>query len=140
MFTTVGTLAPDLRCWLSPSCSPVVCAVRRVGKRAGANDLKRTQTYSPSRDVKTHSRPKCIACHACYDAPCQLKLTSGEGLLRAPPSDPVYNGARLGEADPTRLFVDAHGPGQWRQKGFSAVLNDWGWIWTTTWQLACCSG
>ena len=33
-----------------------------------------------------HTRPileqRCVVCHGCYDAPCQLKLDSYEGLLR----------------------------------------------------------
>jgi hypothetical protein len=79
------------------------------------------QTYSYSADIKPIFDQKCIACHACYDAPCQLKLTSGEGLLRGATSTPVYDGTRLENADPTRLFTDAHGQAQWRHKGFVSV-------------------
>lgn len=25
---------------------------------------------------------RCVVCHACYDAPCQLKMTSAEGIDR----------------------------------------------------------
>jgi len=84
------------------------------------------QTYSYSNDIKPILDQKCIACHACYDAPCQLKLTSGEGLLRGGTGKAVYDGARITNAEPTRLFVDAQGQAQWREKGFHPVLNDRG--------------
>ena len=25
---------------------------------------------------------RCVVCHACYDAPCQLKISSSEGVAR----------------------------------------------------------
>ena len=84
------------------------------------------QTYSYSSDIKPILDQKCIACHACYDAPCQLKLSSSEGLLRGGTGKPVYDGARVTNAEPTRLFVDAQGQAQWREKGFHPVLNDSG--------------
>jgi Fatty acid cis/trans isomerase (CTI) len=88
--------------------------------------VAKQQTYSYSRDIKPIFDHKCIACHACYDAPCQLKLNSPQGLLRGATPDPVYDGTRLHDASPTRLFVDAHSRAQWRQKGFFSVLNDQG--------------
>ena len=33
-------------------------------------------------EIKPIFDKKCISCHACYDAPCQLKLTSAEGLAQ----------------------------------------------------------
>ena len=33
---------------------------------------------------------KCIACHGCYDAPCQLKLETAAGLDRGASSMSVY--------------------------------------------------
>lgn len=67
---------------------------------------------------------RCVVCHACYDAPCQLKLTSIEGIDRGANATPVYDGRRLIAADPTRLFVDAETTEQWRKKGFHPVLNE----------------
>ncbi len=66
---------------------------------------------------------RCIVCHGCYDAPCQLKLTSAEGIRRGSSEQQVYDGARIIAAEPTRLFIDAVTTEQWRQKGFHAVLN-----------------
>ena len=82
-----------------------------------------TQTYSYTRDVKPILEQKCIACHASYDAPCQLKLTSPDGLLRGASKMPVYDSARLRDVAPTRLFINAQSTAEWRQKGFFSALN-----------------
>jgi len=97
-----------------------------VGREPVEPSVASYQTYSYTRDVKPILEHKCIACHACYDAPCQLKLTSAEGLLRGATTQRVYDSSRLDNAAPTRLFVDAHGVEQWREKGFFSVLNDRG--------------
>jgi len=67
-----------------------------------------------------------VVCHACYDAPCQLKLGSVEGILRGSNKDKVYDGTRLKEAPPSRLFVDALQTQQWRDKGFTPVVAEEG--------------
>lgn len=67
---------------------------------------------------------RCILCHGCYDAPCQLKLEAADGLLRGATDIRVYDGGRLTEIDPTRLFEDAHTRAQWRKAGFHPVLNE----------------
>ncbi len=67
---------------------------------------------------------KCIACHACYDAPCQLNLQGREGLQRGASKVPVYNGARLKNAQPTRLYHDGHSITDWRKLGFFPVISD----------------
>lgn len=85
-----------------------------------------TQTYSYVRDIKPVLEQKCIACHGCYDAPCQLKLTSAEGLLRGATGKPVYDSVRLFDAAPTRLFTDAQSTAEWREKDFYPVLNEQG--------------
>ena len=75
-------------------------------------------------DVRPILERRCVVCHGCYDAPCQLKLGSWEGVARGTSKALVYDGTRLLEAPPTRLFVDAQTASQWRQKGFDAVLNE----------------
>ncbi|MBT8119486.1 MAG: fatty acid cis/trans isomerase [Gammaproteobacteria bacterium] len=67
---------------------------------------------------------RCVVCHGCYDAPCQLKLTSAEGIHRGSNKEKVYDAARLTAAEPTRLFIDAMTTEEWRQKGFEPVLNE----------------
>ncbi|HET8731363.1 MAG TPA: fatty acid cis/trans isomerase [Moraxellaceae bacterium] len=66
---------------------------------------------------------RCVACHACYDAPCQLNLGSGDGVLRGATQLKVYDGNRTRTQSPTRLFQDAATTGEWRKMGFSSVLD-----------------
>ncbi|EKE75467.1 fatty acid cis/trans isomerase [Gallaecimonas xiamenensis] len=75
-------------------------------------------------DVKPVLEQRCVVCHACYDAPCQLKLSSSQGLDRGASKALVYEGTRLVAASPSRLFIDAASTQEWRQKGFYAVLNE----------------
>ena len=67
---------------------------------------------------------RCVVCHGCYDAPCQLKLSSPEGIHRGANKKKVYNAARVTADEPTRLFIDAMTTEEWRQKGFETVLNE----------------
>ncbi|ROV57623.1 9-hexadecenoic acid cis-trans isomerase [Vibrio ponticus] len=67
---------------------------------------------------------RCVVCHACYDAPCQLKMTSVEGIDRGATKALVYEGTRLTAATPTRLFEDAQTTEEWRALGFHPVLNE----------------
>ncbi|MFP8777809.1 fatty acid cis/trans isomerase [Hydrogenophaga sp. RWCD_12] len=67
---------------------------------------------------------RCVVCHGCYDAPCQLKLTSWDGVARGTSKASVYGELRLLEAPLTRLGVDAQRASQWREKGFDPVLNE----------------
>ena len=75
-------------------------------------------------DVLPVLEKRCIACHGCYDAPCQLKLTSAEGVYRGSNKNKVYDGTRITAAEPTRLFVDAMTTAEWRGKDFSPVLYE----------------
>tara|TARA_R110001592_G_scaffold337300_1_gene623570 strand:+ start:178009 stop:180261 length:2253 start_codon:yes stop_codon:yes gene_type:complete len=80
------------------------------------------EDYPPQ--IKQILERRCMVCHGCYDAPCQLKLDAWEGLQRGASKDTVYDGARLLTANLTRLFVDATTTEQWREKGFYPVLDD----------------
>lgn len=76
------------------------------------------------RQVQPILERRCVVCHACYDAPCQLKLGSPEGMHRGASKDKVYDGTRLKEAAPSRLYIDAAQTPQWREKGFAPVMGD----------------
>ncbi len=78
--------------------------------------------YPPA--VKTIVEHRCMVCHGCYDAPCQLKLDAWAGLDRGASKDKVYDGTRLLPANLTRLFEDAHSTSEWRTKGFYPVLAE----------------
>jgi hypothetical protein len=67
---------------------------------------------------------RCVVCHGCYDAPCQLKLSSAQGIMRGASKEVVYNGTRILASEPRRLGIDANTTEQWRQKGFVSVLNE----------------
>lgn len=75
------------------------------------------------KDVRPVLEQRCVMCHGCYDAPCQLKLTSWEGIVRGASADQIY-GQRLFEAPMTRLHIDAQLASQWREKNFHPVLNE----------------
>lgn len=76
------------------------------------------------KDVRPIIDQRCVSCHACYDAPCQLNLQSYAGLTRGANPQDVYSSTRLVADQPTRLGVDAHSTVAWRQKGFFPVLNE----------------
>lgn len=76
------------------------------------------QTVHYQQDVQPIFDNKCVACHSCNDAPCQLKLSSWDGVERGASKLKVYSAFRDKDQAPTRLGTDALGVEQWRQKGF----------------------
>ena len=76
--------------------------------------------------VKPILERRCVVCHGCYDAPCQLKLTSREGIGRGANPTLVYDGERILGIEPTRLFIDANTDAQWRKKGFHPIVDESG--------------
>jgi hypothetical protein len=84
---------------------------------------KQQHKVSYYKDVKPILDSRCVTCHGCYDAPCQLKLGSIEGVDRGASKEIVYDSSRLKAADPSRLFVDASMTEDWRKKGFYPILN-----------------
>ena len=74
--------------------------------------------------VKPILERRCVVCHGCYDAPCQLKLSSPEGLMRGASEERIYDRKRLVNMEPTRLFIDEKTTEGWRERGFTSVLNE----------------
>jgi hypothetical protein len=74
-------------------------------------------------EVKPLLESRCVVCHACYDAPCQLLLSSFDGAQRGATKQPVYDASRLRAMRPTRMFVDAHSTEEWRARDFFPVLS-----------------
>jgi hypothetical protein len=112
---------------LIASCATV--AQRRLDERFGPADGTRFDRASiPLTSFRKEVLPllerRCVVCHGCYDAPCQLKLGSWEGIARGASQDRVYQGERLLEAPTTRLFEDAQQPSAWRRMSFYPVLNE----------------
>ena len=76
------------------------------------------------RDIRPLMERRCLVCHGCYDAPCQLKVDSYEAMLRGATNERVYESSRLTPAAPTRMFEDAHSTAAWRAMGFHPVVNE----------------
>ncbi|MEA3371503.1 MAG: fatty acid cis/trans isomerase, partial [Campylobacterota bacterium] len=70
------------------------------------------------RDVKPILDKRCVSCHSCYNAPCQAKFSSFEGIERGATKIVAYDAMRLRAIDPTRLFIDAKTTDEWHSKGF----------------------
>ena len=73
-------------------------------------------------DIKPILDKRCVSCHSCYNSPCQLKLSSYEGLERGASKANVYAN-RITADNPTRLFVDAVNEKEWREKGFFSMTD-----------------
>ncbi|OUR95492.1 hypothetical protein A9Q84_16805 [Halobacteriovorax marinus] len=67
---------------------------------------------------------RCVACHSCYNSPCQLKLSSYDGLIRGANETEVYDVSRMSATEPTRLFVDENTIEGWREKDFFSVIHN----------------
>ncbi len=81
-------------------------------------------SVSFNEQVKPLLDKRCVVCHSCYDAPCQLKLSSVEGISRGANEEKVFDPGRLTSIKPTRLFIDARTTRDWRNKGFHSVLDE----------------
>jgi hypothetical protein len=116
-------------CVLIAACASAPPASRSLDPRANLQLANAPAPHSAAADAlwtRAHSvlEKRCIVCHGCYDAPCQLKLETYEGIERGATKNQVYDSARLLAADPTRLFIDAQTVAEWRTKSFHAVLPE----------------
>ena len=75
-------------------------------------------------EVKPILDQRCVACHSCYNAACQAKFSSYEGLDRGASKIKVYDALRFSAIEPTRLFQDAKNTKEWRKKGFYSVTQN----------------
>ena len=64
---------------------------------------------------------RCIACHGCLDSPCNLKMTSFEGVIRGAKGVNVDDPHLFAE-EPVRLY-DAPSVEAWRQRDFCNVID-----------------
>jgi len=112
---------------LAVGCTSI--AVRKMDARYGPEMPRDRMDASRSvltfeHDVAPIFNRRCLMCHACYDAPCQLKMENFTGIDRGASPAQVYDSARLLAAPLTRLGIDAQTIEQWREKGFHPVLNE----------------
>lgn len=75
-------------------------------------------------DVQPILNQRCVSCHSCYNAACQAKFSSFEGLDRGATKTSLYNATRLSAISPTRLFKDAKNTEEWRGKGFYSLTKN----------------
>ena len=86
--------------------------------------LRAAEAQASWSDARHVLETRCVVCHGCYDAPCQLKLGTLEGIDRGATNAKVYDGARILPAAPTRLEIDAHDTRGWRSMDFHPVLPE----------------
>jgi hypothetical protein len=94
-----------------------------ISGAAFAQAPQSSPAVSYTRDIQPIFTEKCVACHACNDAACQLNLGSAEGAERGASKVPVYQGERSKAVPTTRLFYDARDEAGWRKQGFYSVLD-----------------
>lgn len=122
-----------LVCIVSLSAGCTILARHELDGMYGKESVRERLVTDPSssralvsfrNQVKPILDRRCVVCHGCFDAPCQLKLSTIEGIDRGATKEEVYDGARLSSLFPTRLYVDADSTEEWRQKDFFPVLNE----------------
>lgn len=66
---------------------------------------------------------RCVTCHGCTTSPCQLKLTSAEGVTRGANAHNLFSQTILSSSTgPTRM-KDGKTEADWRKKGFYSVTS-----------------
>lgn len=95
---------------------------KNIGNLTDSSDKSSKHIFTAK--VKPILDSRCVVCHGCYDAPCQLKLSSAAGLIRGATDKKVYDSSRLTDEDPTRLNVDATNKHEWREMGFHSIFGE----------------
>ena len=90
---------------------------------APAIDQNQLAHAVPFEQVQHILNTRCVACHSCFESPCQLNLQTWEGLRRGAFHEGAYDGLRTKAVEPQRLFEDAQTEKEWRDRGFVDVLN-----------------
>lgn len=88
-------------CWLLVAffaCSAWASDLYKVGNR---NQKQWHDSYLD--EVQPLLTQRCAACHACFEAPCQLNLQSYTGAARGYNPIPIYSSKRTSYTTPTRL-------------------------------------
>jgi len=80
------------------------------------------ESVSFTRDIKPIFDTKCVACHACYDAPGQLDLRSVKGIVRGAMKVDTY-GTRMDPIEPTFVWNSPNTLDDWRKMGFFSVIE-----------------
>jgi len=105
-------------------CLGVTCAQPPPVELATLPGPTGSEPISYVEQVQPVLENRCVVCHGCYDAPCQLQLSSYAGLDRGATKEPVYDSSRLRVAPLTRLHADAQNTDEWRERGFFSALEE----------------
>jgi uncharacterized membrane protein len=111
--------------------------VMEYDKLYGASNVNnRLSQATPNSEQAKHFQQKvkpiienrCVVCHGCYDAPCQLKMESPAGIVRGANKVKVYNGERLLTANITENInsyttLNAENLQAMRQQGFFSGIK-----------------
>jgi hypothetical protein len=97
-----------------------------VGNRAVVSEGKPATYGDPYLDqIQPLLSARCVACHGCFEAPCQLNLQTYEGLRRGFNPKPIYSSKRLATTYPSRM-IDAQSIAEWRARQFLPVVDSKG--------------
>ena len=119
MYQTVGRVMFCLRMY----CVLAVAILPLSGVIRSANSQPAPVHDDYTARVQSIFDGRCIACHSCYNAPCQLSLQSHSGLARGATKLNIYDGSRPTSVAPSRLDIDGHSVPDWRAKGFFDVVG-----------------
>lgn len=110
--------------WLALVCLASAVAVSIARPSADAQSVSQATSDEYSDKIRPIFEGRCIACHSCYNAPCQLNLQGYVGASRGATGSNVYDATRLSSVPPTRIGIDAKTTSGWREKGFFDVLGN----------------
>jgi len=103
--------------------------ISNVENRLSVNEITTGQSLHFNQVIKPIIENRCVVCHGCFDAPCQLKMENSAGLARGANKTQVYNGERLLTAKnnnsiSTLSSLSANQLKSYRKEGFFPVLNE----------------
>ncbi|WP_170252871.1 fatty acid cis/trans isomerase [Colwellia echini] len=103
--------------------------VSNVENRLDQPKATAIQTMHFNDTIKPLIENRCVVCHGCYDAPCQLKMESRAGIERGASKAQIYGVERFKNAKVTENISDipgltAHDLNALRKEGFFPILNE----------------
>jgi len=111
-----------IRTLIAVACLAVLGPAARSQQDPDPYALPKDVKLSFTTDIKPILDTKCVACHACYDAPAQLDLRNAKGVQRgAIKLDPYFFREK-----PIESTVISHNPKSiedWRKRGFFSVVE-----------------
>jgi len=103
--------------------------IANVNNRLTNQETSPRQSAHFNQVIKPIIDNRCVVCHGCFDAPCQLKMESLAGLERGSSKKQVYSGERLLTAKEIHSLsaltsLNEKQLNSLRREGFFPVLNE----------------